>query len=355
MNTTTLKQTTLHANHVQRGAKMTPFGGFDLPVWFSSLKQEHEMVRTKAGLFDISHMGLLKLTGPDAQNFLQTLTCNDVAKTLSNTMVYSMMLNEKGMILDDIMMGYLNEAFYVVVNASNKPKILNWMNFKKAAFKVTIEDLNTSYSFIALQGPQAVKVAEKTFAYENQQKRFSIAALTLHSVEIISLRTGYTGEDGFEWMIPHLEVDAFWNALIEGGASPCGLGARDTLRLEAGLPLYGQELSENIHPFMTRYSWVVKSTEAFIGKEALETLKHKPSLTTVGLKMNERIIARSHYPIQEGGEVTSGTLSPSLDEPIAMALVKPEFSALGTVVHIQIRNQWAKATVVALPFVKGKL
>lgn len=346
------KQTALYANHQKRGGKVISFGGFSLPVWFSSIKDEHQSVRENCGAFDISHMGLLRISGIESEEFLQAMSCNDVEKSFNGKMIYSMVLDQNGGILDDIMFGRIADEFYVVVNASNKEKIVNWMMRYKPE-TVEIEDMNLTHSFIAIQGPKAVEKLVKIFNYPfAEYSRFSIQKITLADVPIVACRTGYTGEDGFELMVPHHFVSDIWDQIIDGGVMPCGLGARDTLRMEMALPLYGQEFNESIHPFMTRYPWVVKMDKTFIGRDALVILKEEPSLATVGLEMKERVIPRSHYPILEGGEITSGTLSPTLDKPIAMALVKPEYAELGAEVTVDIRGKHYKATVIELPFIK---
>lgn len=342
--------TPLYENHVKRKGKMVPFGGYLLPVWFSSLKEEHAAVRQHAGIFDISHMGILSLSGPEAFSFLQWVSCNNLEKCRSGKMVYSMLLNEAGCILDDIMVGGYDNQFLMVVNASNKAKILAWLNSKKPT-TVTIEDLAPAHGFIAVQGPKAVGIVEATCPTGPIPPRFSLFKLTLNGHPCLALRTGYTGEDGLELIVPAAGLSSLWDQLIAAGITPCGLGARDTLRLEAGLPLYGQELSESITPLMTRYAWVVKWDKDFIGKAALLTQKESPlPQVTVGLEMTERIIPRSHYPLIEGGEITSGTLSPSLDKPIAMALISPRYAAIGTEVHVEIRGVGHKARVVEVPF-----
>ena len=346
------KQTALYSNHCRRGGKVISFGGFSLPVWFSSLKEEHDAVRKTCGAFDISHMGLLRLSGDEAKEYLQTLTCNDVDKSVHGKMVYSMILDQNGGILDDIMFGGIEGEFYIVVNASNKEKILTWMErFRPES--VAIEDLNITHSFIAIQGPKAVETLSAVLHHPFEDySRFSIHKIALSGLPVYACRTGYTGEDGFELMIPHHAVEQIWDKLIDSGITPCGLGARDTLRMEMALPLYGQEFNEKIHPFMTRYSWVVKMDKPFIGRDALIILKEEPALTTVGLEMLEKAIPRAHYPILEGGEITSGTLSPTLNKPIAMALVKPEYAELDVEVTVDIRGKHYKAKVISLPFIK---
>ncbi len=331
-------KTLLFENHVAQKAKMGPFAGYQMPLWYTSIKEEHLAVRRNVGMFDISHMGVYKISGKDAFDLLQKLSCNDVKKSLDHKMVYSMFLNENGGVLDDVMIGYCEDYFVLVVNASNKPKIVSWMNQHKKG-DVQIMELTGDHAFIAVQGPKAVElVGDVTIP------RFGVT-----KKDYLMMRTGYTGEDGVELVVPKKDAPAFWERMLAKGVVPCGLGCRDTLRIEAGLPLYGQELSETITPLMTRYQWVLKFDKEFIGKEAL--LKQKPSLTTVGIEMEERIIPRTHYKIKEGGEVTSGTLSPVTDKAIGMAFVKPEFSALGTVLTVDVRGRDCKAKVVKVPFV----
>lgn len=345
-------KTALFDNHVARKGKMVTFGGFDLPVWFSNLKDEHMAVRQDAGCFDISHMGFVEVTGEGAFEFLQKLSTNDANKMMGNKMIYSMILNEKGGIMDDIMFGRIDEkTFVVVVNAGNRPKINAWIAQMKPA-NVTCKELNADHSFIAIQGPNAVAKLEKVTGLTLTDKpRFSVGRAQIMEKDAVLMRTGYTGEDGFEVLVPNAIVNEFWDALIAAGVTPCGLGCRDSLRIEFGLPLYGQELNENITPLNTRYKWAVKMETDFIGKPALEAQqKNGVELVTVGLEMNERVIPRSHYTIKEGGEVTSGTLSPMLDKPIAMAFVKPEFGTVGSTVHVEIRGAHYPAKVVEVPF-----
>ena len=330
---------------------MVPFGGYELPVWYSSLKEEHAAVRERVGLFDISHMGVLLMTGESAFDFLQTLTSNNLKGALNGKMVYTMVLNESGMILDDITVGKTDDGFLVVVNASNKSKILEWVMVRKPE-DVQIVDLNEENSFMALQGSQAEAKLSK---YLNKDlsvvSKFEVLKSAYNGQQGYLLRTGYTGEDGFELLVPNDAASDVWQSLISDEVVPCGLGARDTLRIEAGFPLYGQELSEEIHPFMTRYPWVVKLDKEFIGKSALEVLKENPEYKTVGIEMVDKVIPRTHYPIKEGGFVTSGTMSPSLNKPIGMALVNPEFTEIGSEITIEIRGREHKAKVVKVPFI----
>jgi len=347
-----MEKTALYDNHVKRGGKIVPFGGYSLPVWFSSLKEEHLAVRNNVGAFDISHMGVFRITKGDPFKFLQKISCNDLTKIKEDKMVYSMILNEKGTILDDVMIGKTGDHYVMVVNASNKEKLLSWFN-AAGQEGAEIEDLSSTYSFIAIQGPNAIEKAKEVINLDVSEKpRFSVFGTEVLGKKCLVMRTGYTGEDGMEIVVPNDHIEKVWDTLIDGGITPCGLGARDSLRLEAGLPLYGQELSEEIHPYMTRYSWVVKLKNEFIGKEALVKYKEAPKeWVTVGLEMEDRVIPRTGYPVSEGGKVTSGTLSPSLDKPIAMAMVKPSFAEIGSTVTIEIRGKEHKAKVVKVPFI----
>ncbi|MFT5170712.1 MAG: aminomethyltransferase [Candidatus Marinamargulisbacteria bacterium] len=346
-----MKKTALFEAHIENKGKMVPFGGYELPVWYSSLKDEHFAVRKESGIFDISHMGVLFVDGQGAYDFLQSLTSNNLERSLTGKMIYTMVLNEKGMILDDITVGKLDDGFLVVVNASNKLKILEWMSSHQPD-GCHIVDLNQENSFVAVQGPQAEKNLGVMLGKDlSEVGKFSVQSLDYENKKLLLLRTGYTGEDGFEVLVPNEIAIEFWSKAMATGIKPCGLGARDTLRIEAGFPLYGQELSQSIHPFMTRYKWVVKFDKEFIGKKALLTLKEKPVFTTVGIEMVDRVIPRTDYVIKEGGRVTSGTMSPSLNKPIGMALVDPAYAEEGKEVTVEIRGKEYTAKVVKVPFV----
>lgn len=341
----------LNQYHEQLGAKLIEFSGTLLPAWYTSVKEEHLAVRKDVGIFDISHMGVIKLTGDGALNTLQKVSCNDMNKTLNNRMVYSMILNEKGMVLDDVMVGEVDGQFIMVVNAGNYAKINEWLTEIKCP-ETTITPCY-DIGMIAVQGPNAIKKCDDILGTALQDtKRFSIQKVAdINGVSGITMRTGYTGEDGVELLIHKDEIGGVWETLLNAGLSPCGLAARDSLRLEAGLPLYGQELSESIHPWMTRYGWVVDLTHEFIGRDALMSLKESSlEWTTVGIEMVDRGIPRPNYPIEEGGYVTSGTLSPLTEKRIGMALVNPEYAEEGTEVTVDIRGKGCKARVVKPPF-----
>ena len=346
----TSKRTALNYYHKKLKGKMIDFVGYELPIWYNSMREEHQAVRTHMGMFDISHMGLFEIRGKNNTHFLQSLSCNDVRKAVNQKMVYSMFLNPDGGILDDVMHGQYQDRFYLITNGANQAKIGNWMN-EHLLEHVRIRELNKEHAFIAIQGPKAVSLLTRLFQLPfNTIPRFGIEQFPIHNVQCMVFRSGYTGEDGFELMIPNESAESIWDTLLEEGVVPCGLGARDTLRIEYGLPLYSHELSEAIHPFMTRYGWVVKTDTDFIGKDAILKLKDKPKWVSVGLELEGRHIARQGYPIIEGGEVTSGTLSPSLDKPIALAFVSPECASIGQSVTINLRGKHLKAKVVEIPF-----
>jgi aminomethyltransferase len=346
-------KTSLYSEHIKHKAKMIEFAGYYMPVWYSSLKEEHLTVRQSCGLFDISHMGVFKISGQNAEIFLQNISCNNIEKSFKQKMIYSMILNENGGIMDDVTIGKINNDFILVINACNKKKIHDWL-VKNSTGDICFTELTQNNSFIAIQGPDTDKILSKVINTDlSPYPRFGLFSFKLHDCECLAMRTGYTGQDGFELIIPNDLVAKLWDELIQNGATPCGLGARDTLRIEAGLPLYGHELSEEITPLMTRYSsWVIDFSKNFIGKEALLKSKdNKDKLKTVGFVMQDRVIPRADYKIIEGGKVTSGTLSPYLDKPIGLALVDSNFSDIDSEINIQIRGKNYAAKVVKLPFI----
>lgn len=348
--TKVLQKTALYNAYKQAGARCIEFAGYEMPAWFSSMKDEHLAVRENVGVFDISHMGIFHISGAGSDAFMQRLSTNSVSKALHSKMIYSMFLNESGMILDDVMFGKFNDIWHLIVNGSNKEKISNWMNTHKPA-DVDISYKNPTHSLIAVQGPNAAQTLDKLLdSPVSNIGRFNIASTQFNSIDVLACRTGYTGEDGFELMIEHNEVEKLFNTLIQNGVTPCGLAARDTLRIEFGLPLYGQELSEEIHPLMTRYKWVVKFDEDFIGKEALLKLKEHDHLQAVGLELAEPLIARPGYKITQGGHISSGTLSPISQKSVALAFVPKQFSEIGSELDVEIRKKQVTAKVVKVPF-----
>lgn len=363
--TQTLKRTALFDQYAEHGGKTIDFGGWDLPVQFSSIKAEHEAVRTKAGLFDVSHMGEVLVTGEGSLAYLQKMMTNDVSKLKIGQAQYTAMCYETGGTIDDLLIYKREEDNYLlVVNASNIEKDLEWMK-KHAIEDVVIEDKSDSYALLALQGPSAEAILQRlTEEPLSDIKFFRFKEnISICGQSVLISRTGYTGEDGFELYASPEAIVVLWQALLMEGASdglvPAGLGSRDTLRFESGLPLYGQELSADISPLEAGLGFVVKlNKEAdFIGKEALAAQKENGiPRKLVGLEMIDKGIPRTGYKVfiedEEIGEVTTGTQSPTLNKNIGFALLKTEHAVEGTEVIVQVRKRMLKAVVVATPFYK---
>ena len=340
---------------------MVEFAGWDMPVQYSGVIEEHLAVRGRAGLFDVSHMGEVEVRGPGAQDFCHTLTPNDLARLKPGQAQYNLLLNERGGTVDDIVIYPLKaDHVFICVNASNTDKDFEWIE-KHAGGKVKVENTSARYVQLALQGPMAEKILQRlTSARLEELKPFYFFFGAVSGIDSMVARTGYTGEDGFEIFCESPDGEKMWNALMDAGSGhglqAAGLGARDTLRLERALPLYGHELDDATTPLEAGLDWVVKfSKDTFLGREALlkqkrEGIKRK----LVGLEMSDPGIARSHYPIfKEGartGEVTSGTKSPTLGKAIAMAYVRAEHAAVGNGVEVEIRERRAAARIVPLPF-----
>lgn len=359
--TATLLKTACHNWHVAHGGRMVDFAGWDMPVQYSTIVAEHNAVRRAAGLFDIAHMGRLQFTGPDAERFLDHLVTNDVTKLAVGQICYALVCNEAGGILDDVLVYRFADSHLLVVNASNRLKILDWIAKHRAGFNFNLEDRTPSHFMLALQGPRAegllqplVETDLKSIAYY-----YGMPARVLDQPGIVS-RTGYTGEDGFEVIVPATAAVTLWQNLIDAGQSvgllPAGLGCRDTLRLEAAMPLYGHELNETIDPYTAGLGFAVKLDAAdFIGSTALVTAKAKANRPRrIGLELAGKRIAREGALVFSGdkqlGHVTSGTFSPTLEKSIAMAYVPAEFAAVGTALEIDIRGKRETACVVKLPF-----
>lgn len=361
-----LKKTPLFEVYKEYGAKTIDFGGWDLPVQFSSIKEEHEAVRTRAGLFDVSHMGEIEVKGTDSLNYLQKMMTNDISKLQTGGAQYTAMCYETGGTVDDLLVYKINDNdFLLVVNASNIDKDYKWLKAHEEG-NVKVENLSANTAQLAIQGPLAEVVLQKLVGdfdlksigfFKFQQD------LNLNGKLALVSRTGYTGEDGFEIYCDAFDAISLWNDILkageENGVLPCGLGCRDTLRFEANLALYGQELSPEISPLEAGIGFAVKlKKEAdFIGKDALTRQKENGlARKIVGIEMIDRGIPRHGYPVYKGeekiGEVTTGTQSPTLKKNIGLALITTEHSELETEVDIEIRGKRLKAIVVATPFYK---
>jgi len=347
-----LKRTPLYAKHVKLGAKMVPFAGWEMPVSYKSIIEEHNAVRNTAGIFDIGHMGLIKVEGEDALALIQKAATNDASKLVLNQCQYSILCNESGGVVDDILVYKLPMLYLIVCNASNTAKVLAWLKKQARSFKHVGLGPYENYSMLSIQGPEAERIVTKTLNVDVSALKHNHA---LWWRDIIISRTGYTGEAGLELIVAKQESEKIWTAFIKEGIQPCGLGARDTLRLEAGLPLYGHEYDEQTSPLEAGYGWAVKFEKGeFIGKSALLAQKQSgPSRKLVGLAPEGRAIPRAGDAIFDirtsdiVGKVTSGTFSPTLKRPIAMAYLASQAATPDSDVQIEIRGKRAPAKVVA--------
>lgn len=369
MNTSALK-TPLYEWHIQHGARMAPFAGYEMPIQYSGIVAEHTATRTGLGVFDISHMGRLRFDGPRADQLLDHVLTRRVCDMQVGQVRYSLVCNEEGGILDDVLVSCLESPsgkiyFLLVVNASNKDKIVKWLQPHLSDFPdVEFHDVTQSTAMIAVQGPKAVEVCQKLLPPSVLQLGYYKAKVTEQmSKPCIVSRTGYTGEDGFELIVRAEDAVRVWeNVLLSGreiGASPVGLGARDTLRLEAGMPLYGHELNEQIDPYTAGLSFACNLKDRqFIGSASL-AIKSKEALPVkrVGLNIEGRRAAREEAVLYDAdqraiGRVTSGTFSPTFNRPISMAYLQSDLAHPGTSIEVDIRGSRAAATVVELPFYK---
>jgi aminomethyltransferase len=363
---TELKRTPLFDVYKEYGGKTIDFGGWELPVQFSSIKEEHEAVRTRAGLFDVSHMGEVEVKGPGSLAYLQKMMTNDVSKLKNGGAQYTAMCYENGGTVDDLLVYKMEENHYLlVVNASNIEKDYEWM---KAHLEgdVEIKNLSEDMAQLALQGPAAQDVLQQ-LANDHDLSQIGFFKFSeevdLNGKKALVSRTGYTGEDGFEIYCNAEDAVCLWTDILEtgkgAGVIPCGLGSRDTLRFEANLALYGQELSPDISPLEAGIGFAVKlnKEENFIGKEALKQQKENGiPRKLVGIEMIDRGIPRHGYPVYKGdvkiGEVTTGTQSPTLKKNIGLALIDSNETELGNEVEVEIRGKRLKAAVSATPFYK---
>ncbi len=369
--TPTVRKTALNAVHRQMGAKMVEFNGWDMPVEYPSsggIISEHNAVRTGVGIFDVSHMGDIRLNGPEALMAVQHITMNDASRLAAGQAQYSALLYENGTFVDDVIVHRLGEMDYLlVINAGTREKDFNWVRDNTRAFDCFVENLSDDFTQIAIQGPKGVNTLQKlTDANLSAVKFYWVTHGTVCGLpNILIARTGYTGEDGFEIYVPSDEKTSamVWNEVLaagkEFGVVPCGLGSRNTLRLESKLPLYGHEISDTINVWEAGLDRFCKMDKLdFVGRGALEEAKAEGvKRTLVGLEMVERGIARDGYKVQDDtgreiGYVTSGSYAPFLKKNVALAYVPPEFAEIGKTVKVEIRGQGVKAHVVPTPFYK---
>ncbi|HHV98411.1 MAG TPA: glycine cleavage system aminomethyltransferase GcvT [Clostridiaceae bacterium] len=361
-----LKKTPLYDVHIKSGGKITDFGGWALPVQYSSIIQEHQAVRNSVGLFDVSHMGEILITGENAPEYINMLVTNDVSKMKDCQVMYSPVCYPEGGVVDDVLIYRFDRRKYLmVVNAANTQKDFEWFR-QHIQGDVQITDLSDSYAQVAIQGPLAEKTLQKVAGDDLDKIGFYCFApeMKVGGIDAIVSRTGYTGEDGFEIYVSPGEATRLWDLLLDAGREhgivPAGLGARDTLRFEAALPLYGHEISRDISPIEAGLSKFVKLyKQDFIGKEILAKQKEDgPSRKLVGFEMVDKGIPRSHYEIfsddKRIGFVTSGSFSPSLGKNLGLALVDKDYSEEGTEFNVVVRDRPLKARVVRIPFYKKK-
>lgn len=364
-----LKHTPLYEHYKEKHLKMVDFGGWELPIQFTGIIEEHEAVRNQAGLFEVSHMGEIMIEGEKAEAFLNQLLTNNVAKVEIHQAQYNALCYPNGGTIDDLIIYKLtNTQFLLTPNASNKEKVLDWLN-EHHQEGVQMTDLSDQTGLLALQGPKAKAILSQltdtdldSIASYHFESDVTVAGIP----HVLVSRTGYTGEDGFELYVPVEYTEKLWGKLLtagaEAGLKPCGLGARDTLRLEAGLALYGHELAENISPIEGGIGFAVKTKKAepFIGQEALKKQRSGGLERQVrGLELIDKGIARENYPVfseagEEIGFITSGTKSPTLNKSIALALLQLPYTELDTTVYIGVRKKKIAAKVTATPFYKRK-
>ncbi len=354
------RRTPLFELHRGLGARIVDFGGWDMPVQYSSQIEEHHAVRRAAGVFDVSHMCVIDLEGEKVRTFLQRLLANDVGRLhKSGKALYSCMLNEAGGVIDDLIVYFLTESFFrVVVNAGTRDKDLEWIRRHAQDFGVSVKE-RADFAMVAVQGPKARELAAKVIPASGVQPALALEPFFGTAVNgWFVARTGYTGEDGFEIMLPAAEAERVWRELNSLGVVSCGLGARDTLRLEAGMNLYGNDMDETTHPLESGLTWTVAfepASRPFIGREALEAVRARGSgRKLVGLLLDDRGVLRSHQKVVitgvGEGEITSGTFSPTLERSIGFARVP---AGAGGNVQVDIRGKLLNAHIVKPPFVRN--
>jgi aminomethyltransferase len=358
-----MKETALSPVHIALGAKMAEFAGYNMPIVYSTITEEHKAVRNSVGVFDVSHMGEFGLKGPKALDLIQYVTTNDASKLTDGKVQYSCMPNDKGGIVDDLLV-YRHSAdeYYLVVNASNIEKDWNWIKDHNT-FGVEMENMSDDLSLLAVQGPNAIKTLQKlTSVNLSAIPYYAYTIGTLAGIEgVIISNTGYTGAGGFELYVTNEFAKKLWDAVFEAGKEfgivPCGLAARDTLRLEKAFCLYGNDIDDTTSPIEAGLGWITKFTKNFVNAEYHKGIKDNgPKKKLIGFEIPEKgKIPRQHFKIKDAqgneiGEVTSGTQSPSLGKAIGLAYVKTEFANPGSEIFVEIRNQAVKAVVVKTPF-----
>lgn len=362
----TLQLTALNAVHDALGAKMVPFAGYRMPVQYEGVSVEHHAVRNGVGVFDVSHMGEFYVEGPDALAFLQSVTSNDVAKLHSGKVQYSCLPNDQGGIVDDLLVYCFDaQKYLLVVNASNMAKDWAWLEAHLGSFDVQMRDESAATSLLAVQGPLAVKALQSLTEVDlDSMTYYTFGVGSFAGVEnILISATGYTGAGGFEIYMPNAAAPAIWQAIFQNGSGlgivPVGLGARDTLRLEMGFCLYGNDINDETSPLEAGLGWITKFTKEFTNSDNLKAQKEAgPRRKLVGFELIDRGVPRHDYPITDAtgtpiGIVTSGTMAPSVGKAIGMGYVPSELASPGSTIYVEVRGKLLQAVVVSLPFWKG--
>jgi len=357
-----LKSIALESVHIALGAKMVPFAGYNMPVSYTGLIDEHNAVRNSVGMFDVSHMGEFMLKGEKALDLIQLVTSNDAALLTNKRVQYSCMPNDKGGIVDDLLVYRWNEnEYYLVVNASNIEKDWNWIKDHNT-FGVEMQNMSEGLSLLAVQGPNAEKLLQTLTDIDLSQIPYYHfdAGIVAGIDDVIISNTGYTGAGGFELYVWNKDAKAMWDTIMKAGAQydikPCGLGCRDTLRLEKGFCLYGNDINDETSPIEAGLGWITKFNKDFVNKAYhLKIKENGPAKKLVGFELLDRGIPRQHYKItnasgNEIGEVTSGTQSPTLNKPIGMGYVQSAYSKIGSEIFVEVRDKLLKAVVVKMPF-----
>ena len=360
MNDTVLIRTSLFQKHLDLGAKMVEYSFYEMPVSYAGLKIEHQAVREDVGMFDVSHMGEFTVKGPDATGLLQAITSNDVSKLFDGGIQYSCIPNGEGGIVDDLLVYREGENDYLlVVNASNRTKDWKFINDKAQGLNVTLEDTSDNWTLIALQGPKSTeKLTPLMEVNPGDLKYYTFMRADILGTECIVSATGYTGSGGYELYIPNSKAAEIWDALLNADVTPCGLGARDTLRMEMGFCLYGNDIDETTNPIEAGLGWITKFTKDFTDRKRLEDIKAEgPARKMIGLKILGRGIPRQGYEVANAsgqivGVVTSGTMSPSLGYGIGMAYIDKDFAKPHHKLSVRIRNKDIEAEVVRFPFLQ---
>jgi aminomethyltransferase len=354
-----LKKTALHSRHQALGAKLVDFGGWEMPIHYGSQLEEHHAVRAGCGMFDVAHMAAVDLHGARTREFLRTLVANDVAKLkVPGKALYTCMLNEQGGVIDDLIIYFQREDWYrLVVNAGTTEKDLAWIRPAAAKFGVEVKHRN-DLGILAVQGPKTRALVARHIPAAIREQALALKAFqSVYAEPWFVATTGYTGEDGFEFIVPHAELTKLWDALAADGVRPAGLGARDTLRLEAGMNLYGQDMDDAVSPLECGLAWTVAFDPAdrrFTGRDALEKMRAAPPRKQAGLVLEGRGVLRSHMKLRyangASGETTSGSFAPSMKTSIALARVQGNADGA---CEVEIRGQWLPCRVVQPPFVRN--